>query len=749
MQRFKKIFVLFGSLLLTPVILFIYTTNSLYINNQMDFGYSYQVLYPFLWLFVIAVAVGFILHRFSEFRIARYILLLYYGIGPFFILYTGLRNLSVPLVESAIGFIIFIILFLGLFIFISEKFKDSSFVAFFAFLGFFFLFIEAYSFYAGFQSAPSSRIDADYTQIQIDTKTKRLPNIYLLLLDGFQTEMFDATITPKVRESLGNFVYFHENTALFGRTGMSIPSIFGGKSYEFKGPQLDYKENSFTSGSSMLAWLKKAGYAEYAFVRDEIRGYNDLSLFDFVIEHENKQGGYTPHSAFFGAWVYRNLPLFASTSILGAERLERIKGKDSLSRNASVSSYDGFLRYLENEKDLPASNRFTFLYMLLPHTPFIFNDDCSYSSDFSETGPLSQSRCATSLIVKFLKTLKELDRLNDSMIIITADHGLSFRTEGGKLKNIGNGKMEPHWARSRALLLLKPAGTTGINELVTSEFQSSLLDIAPTVAASLANAPPVDFEGVSLLNPALPLRARKKYYYFFEKKGVIGWTDEMNRYIIEDNRIREDGVVKIENNGPPPIRFQRMTKDQKAAGAGGAGAAGGPKRSSEAELRAASEKRPDLVVPYLNLSEFYIKEQRYNKAKAAIEKAIALEPGDLRMRLRLAFINAQLGLLDEAEEDFKHILKTFPGWSEALSGLGNVYFLQRRFGDALKYFLLTIDARPGESEAVYNAAMSLERLGRDQEAIEYYERFVSRAPKGYEGALRTAKERIQILKTSR
>lgn len=102
MRLFKKYSILFGSLLLTPVCLFISTSNTLYIKNQMDLAYSYQVLYPFLWLFVITVVAGLILYGFSGRRPVRYFLLLYYGIGPFFIIYTLLRNLSLPLVVSRI-----------------------------------------------------------------------------------------------------------------------------------------------------------------------------------------------------------------------------------------------------------------------------------------------------------------------------------------------------------------------------------------------------------------------------------------------------------------------------------------------------------------------------------------------------------------------------------------------------------------------------------------------------------------------
>ena len=671
----KRKIAVFGSLLLTPVCLFISTTLTLYINNQMDLGYSYQVLYPFLWLFVIAVAVGLILYRFSGLGHVKYILRLYYGIGPFFILYTLLRNLSIPLVETAIVFIILAVLFLGIFIFLAEKAKESSFVAFFAFLGFFFLAFEAYSFYTGYQDAPKS--DVNYKKVRIDASAQKLPNIYLLLLDGFQTEMFDVTLTPQVKKSLGGFVQFHENTALFGRTLMSIPSIFGGRSYDFNSPQVVYKESSFTSDSSTLSWLKKAGYTEHAYVMDKINEYNNLSLFDSVIEHENKRGRYTPHSVFFGAWAYRNLPLFASTRILGAERLERIKGKDTLPRNASVSSVDGFFRYLENEKDLPASNRFTFLYMLLPHKPFIFNDDCSFSNDMALTGPISQSKCATNLIVKFIKTLKELDRFNDSMIIITADHGLWYKVEGGELKKVDGGEVGLQWATSRALLLMKPAGIADADDLIISGFQSSLLDIAPTIAASLPDAPPVNFEGTSLLNPIPPLRARKKYYYTYEKKAGLGWTDEMTRFIIEDNKIQKDGLVKIKNNGSESIARN-------------------------------------------NNGNYLLKQGKAQQALEEFRKALSFDPDFDRARVNLAKALTILGQYDEAIAQHKTLHDKDPLDPQTLINLGINYTLQGKFEMAIENFERSIELYPSDSNAFYNYALPLTKLNRIDEAARAY-----------------------------
>ncbi|MEE9543765.1 MAG: tetratricopeptide repeat protein, partial [Thermodesulfobacteriota bacterium] len=393
-----------------------------------------------------------------------------------------------------------------------------------------------------------------------------------------------------------------------------------------------------------------------------------------------EKGRYTPYSAFFGAWVFRNLPLFASTGILGAERLERIKYIDSLPRNASVSSYNGFLRYLENEKELPASNRFSFLYLLMPHIPYVFNDDCTFSADMRDTGALSQSRCATSLIVKFIEKLKELDRFKDSMIIVTADHGDGLRAEGGELKKI-EGKLEWHRARSRALLLIKPAGSAGTDKLVTSEFQSSLLDIAPTIAASLAKTPGVNFEGTSLLNPALPLSARKKYYYFFEKKGVLGWTDEMSRFIIEDNRIRADGVVKIENNGESSVARN-------------------------------------------NIGDFLLAQGRADEAIAEFRKALSLDPGFVKARGNLAKALTSLGRYDEAIAQYETLLAKEPSNSITLQNIGINYTLQGRFKEAIENFERSTELNPSDSYAFYNYALALEGLKKVDEAESAYSKAI-------------------------
>ncbi len=53
-----------------------------------------------------------------------------------------------------------------------------------------------------------------------------------------------------------------------------------------------------------------------------------------------------------------------------------------------------------------------------------------------------------------------------------------------------------------------------------------------------------------MVPPLTSSKKRERAYYFFDKKGAGEWTDEMTRFIISDNQIRQDKVVKIENNKP-------------------------------------------------------------------------------------------------------------------------------------------------------------------------------------------------------
>jgi len=257
-------------------------------------------------------------------------------------------------------------------------------------------------------------------------------------------------------------------------------------------------------------------------------------------------------AVFSSIWIYANLPYFMAERLIDRDELDQLKNQNLVSGSANITSLVSFRNFIEDEKHLSGSNRYTFIHLLIPHFPYIFRCDCSYDKDLKETSPIEQSRCATQLIGDFVKTLEALGRFDDSLILISADHGGRFEIKNGGLQGVEHlGLYSKRWsrARSRALLLIKPPGGNGNESFVVSHAESSLLDIAPTIFAAINYKTDMAFEGVSLLDFVDSPLKRKRDYYFFDKKRRDKWsdegTDEMARFTINDGQFSLPEFIKI------------------------------------------------------------------------------------------------------------------------------------------------------------------------------------------------------------
>lgn len=549
MSRLKDVFLALLSIAFTPFVIFVSTSNRLYVINRTELGNNYSVVHPFLWAFAVVTALGVVLYLLSGNRVARWALWLYYLAGPFFIVYFTLRGAGVGFLEGPLGLAAGLVVLFAITTALALKASYRKAAVFFAVFLVLFAAQDVYSFSKALSATPVERPKTPVVQKSVP-EGQGPPNVYLLIFDEYQTDMFDLTLTPEIKAALGGFTYYPENTTLFGRTMMSIPSMFTGLTYDFKTPQARFREK-LNSEDSITYMLRGAGYSEFAYITYTLRHFH-FALFDRVTESEMK-GVFIPYSAFRELWVYSNLPLFISERVLGTERVGQIKVRNFLPYDLTLSAYKMFTRYLDEEKDLPGSGRFTFVHAFLPHFPYIFDEECGLPEEIKDGDPVAQAKCTTRLMVKFVETLKELGRYEDSLIIICADHGARFVVNRGGLVDVEHlGLYSPEWsmARARALLLVKPPGAS--EAFRVSGFESSLLDVAPTIAEAVSRGSERVFEGTSLLS-ALPEGRRTRRYYFFDKKGPIEWTDEMTAFTIEGRRIRKDGVIKLENN-PPNIR---------------------------------------------------------------------------------------------------------------------------------------------------------------------------------------------------
>jgi hypothetical protein len=538
--------------------MFLSSAIPLYLKNREDLGYQYLVLWPFgLATLTTAAVVGMLLLMLRKQSRLVPCLWGYYFCGLAALPYMSAREMALPVVADMSLLAILALLVIVLAVVFGRRFSVEGGARFFAVLTVAFVSLDAAKLIQARGEEPSLD-NVEFAALRAPENTppdaRQRPNVYHLLFDEYQTDMFLQTLTPAVKDQLPGFVLFPQTTTYFGRTAMSLASVFSGRTYDFGSSQDEYNRAAFESDRSILYWLKQAGYETRAYLHP-VYAF-EQTLFDNRRFHKNADSYSLPAATrlFAQLWTYSALPRPLSARLLPASEMEQFDNQNVLSFKAPLNSYYAFRNYLEEEASFSPQARYTFVHLLLPHFPYIMTEDCGFSTDGARTSAMQQSQCATSLIVQFANRLKALGRYDDAMIIVQADHGARFVVRRNKLVNVGGrGVYSNIWsrARSRALLLMKPPGQGAERTFRSSEIPASLLDIAATVRETLDLQGPRPTDGQNLLGPDSEISERKRYYHFFDKKGPEEWTDDMHRYEINGDRIKLLGIVKLENNPKP------------------------------------------------------------------------------------------------------------------------------------------------------------------------------------------------------
>ena len=413
-SNFSGPLVILWGLSATPIILFLSTSNTLYLKNQDMLGYRIAILGPFLILAVIVFAAGGLLYLLSRRPLFKYLLWAYLIAGPFFVLYCSLRKF-LPFLDSPYGVFLYLSVMLLVSLGVSKKVAVSKAMKYFAVFG---LLLFSYEGLIFATDVKLRDMDKSFGSRQFvagvpDSGRDHMPNIYHIILDEYQTCMFEKTLTPEIRQALGGFVFFRKNLSNYGGTALSVPSVFTGSRMGRRNMN-EYHRDAFDNDASLLYSLKKAGYTTYAYLFKNKRFYpSKMTLFDrrFSLADDSvikDSLGY--EKVFRMLWVYRTLPTFLSKTILSEDDLKAFLAHKMLPSHFELLSYYGMVDFIHDERFLAGHGRYTFVHVLLPHRPYVLCADCSYSRDengIKGTSGEEQAACATKLIVEFVNVSEE------------------------------------------------------------------------------------------------------------------------------------------------------------------------------------------------------------------------------------------------------------------------------------------------------------------------------------------------------
>ena len=403
--------------------------------------------------------------------------------------------------------------------------------------------------------------------------------------------------------------------------------------------------------------------------------------------------------------------------------------------------YERFSRWLHAH----ANDRFfSWVHFYDPHLPY--EPPEPYSERFRDQPYDGEIAFVDSQIGRILEDLEALELLDNTLIVVTSDHGEAFREHVEE----GHGLLCYEQTLRVPLIFFAP-GRLPAGQVLTRRV--SLVDLMPTLVELFGLEPPGDLQGRSLVGLLLGQEddPRAPGIYFESLAGVEekGWAPRVG-LIAEDHKLikvpepelydlAEDPgetanlfdqrtdlarrlnsqlaemLLRVEGDSEPAERelSEEDRQHLRALGYLGTGSASAegliePKigiqvdmtvRAIRAELDRgvidAAERELEGVIaahPEIDTSDFYelryrIEEARNNEAAAiaALEEGMQRFP-ESNLMFTLAYYHRQLGNLDEAERLCRTVLERRPKFSQALNLLGLIAEDRGDLTQALGYF---------------------------------------------------------------
>jgi cytochrome c-type biogenesis protein CcmH/NrfG len=129
-----------------------------------------------------------------------------------------------------------------------------------------------------------------------------------------------------------------------------------------------------------------------------------------------------------------------------------------------------------------------------------------------------------------------------------------------------------------------------------------------------------------------------------------------------------------------------------------------------------TEIDPNNVDGWVNLGRVAVQEGDMDRARTVLEKALALQPKLARTNYFYAKVLRNDGKYDEAVQRLKLVLDQYPRDRVVRNELGRVYFLQRKYKDAVSEFQQTLGIDPEDLQANYNLMLCYQGLGDEQKS---------------------------------
>jgi hypothetical protein len=386
---------------------------------------------------------------------------------------------------------------------------------------------------------PEGAVDANSPGVRINPEHP----VVMILLDEFPVTslldskgQIDARLYPNFAKLAGQSTWYRNATAVSGLTNWAVPSMLTGRyptkaQAEASPTAAQYPDNLFTllgksydvEQAQVVTQLCPAEVCKAtrdsapsgAGLRTTLR--DSARVFKRIVWPRDVDENPT------GTWLTADPEAEAKPAAAPGGAQSPIL--EEIAEGNEPGQYYNFVKSIE-ASDKPT---FYFLHLLLPHQPWHYLPDGGKYTDrgdgrnangwTSEPWPpqlsrqrhLMQTGETDRLIGQVMRRLQEQGMYDDTLFVVTADHGMSFKPSeyGRRVANDGNVD-QVLWVP----LFIKAPGQA---EGQANERNWEHVDLVPTVADLLGIKVPWEMDGVSQAGPEEPRTRTEKW--FFSKPG--------------------------------------------------------------------------------------------------------------------------------------------------------------------------------------------------------------------------------------
>src|SRR5437762_4015720 len=147
-------------------------------------------------------------------------------------------------------------------------------------------------------------------------------------------------------------------------------------------------------------------------------------------------------------------------------------------------------------------------------------------------------------------------------------------------------------------------------------------------------------------------------------------------------------------------------------------------KGAEAAFIKATEADPNNFDGWVNIGRVRTQEGDTAGAFKVLDKALALKPDLPRANYFYARDLKEEGKYSEAVARLQSVLKQYPRDRVVRNELGRIYFLQKKYSDAIEEFETTLSIDPEDLQAHYNLMLCYNGLGDDAKAEAHKLRYL-------------------------